>query len=95
MRGSPVTARELAALITGEHGEGFKVNYSGQWEDHVAGSAVPVSVDIGDGWQPAVRITRECHATVLIGPFSLATRPSHFTKLMVYCDTFLLMSEPN
>jgi len=92
---SSVTAIELAKLITAEHGEPIRAYCCGVWVEHTAGAATPLEIDVGGGFVPAVRIHGKCHTTVLIGPFSLESRPSYLSKLMVYCDNYFILRELN
>ena len=90
-----VTARELARLIAAEHGEPIRAYCCGVWVEHIGGPATPLEIDVGGGFVPAVRVHGEDKTTVLIGPFTVETRPSHLSKLMLYCDNYFVLREWN
>ena len=92
---SEISARELAKLITEEHGQGIKASCCGVWTEHKGAPAVALEIDVGGGFVPAVRINGKCHTTILVGPFTLQSRPSYLSTLMLHCDNYFILREPN
>ena len=92
---SDVAAKDLARMISEEHGQKFKISCCGVWTEHRGAPAIPLEIDIGGGFVPAVRITGDCHTTVLVGPFAVNSRPSHLMSLTLFCDNYFILREPN